>query len=62
MYSYSRDPAPESRFAKSRADAEEHTEKLRGQAVRTVAGHAHDAEDLGFLLAMLGLEKGLPEN
>ena len=58
MYSYdtTNPSATNGQFAKNRAVAEEGIKVQRGQAVRTVAGHAHDAQDLRALLAMLGLE------
>jgi hypothetical protein len=45
-----------SEFARARASAEVGLRTQRDQAVRIVAGKAHDAQDLRGLLAMLGLD------
>lgn len=48
-------PTP-ARVARARAAHEEHLERVRGLAARTVAGHSMDAQDCQHLLAMLGLD------
>lgn len=50
-------PTP-ARVAQARAAHEEHLERVRGLAVRTVAGNSVDAQDCLHLLAMLGLDVG----
>ena len=47
-----------SEFARARVSAEEGLRTQQTHAARTVACHAHDADDLRGLLAMLGLEAG----
>ncbi|WP_033290771.1 hypothetical protein [Amycolatopsis jejuensis] len=48
--------AETSEFARARITAEQDLCVRQDQAVRTVAGFAHDADDLRGLLEMLGLE------
>ncbi|HEX3787223.1 MAG TPA: hypothetical protein VHW44_05130 [Pseudonocardiaceae bacterium] len=48
----------EGRLTQARAVEQIHNSIQNARAIRTVAGHADDAEDCGRLLAMLGLEAG----
>lgn len=50
--------AETSEFARARVAAEQDLRVQQDHAARTVAGHAHDVDDLRGLLAMLGLEAG----
>ncbi|QRP42717.1 hypothetical protein [Amycolatopsis sp. FDAARGOS 1241] len=57
MRSEQRALSPEnSEFARARISAERGLRHQQHQAAITVAGRAHDANDLRGLLAMLGLE------
>ncbi|WP_406635981.1 hypothetical protein [Amycolatopsis sp. WGS_07] len=48
--------AETSEFARARVSAEADLRTQQQHAARTVAGHAHDVDDLRGLLDMLGLE------
>jgi len=47
---------PVSQFTKARVHAQQQRSDHRDRAIRTVAGQAHDRQDLSRLLAMLGLD------
>ncbi|MGX1807600.1 hypothetical protein ACWIGI_17925 [Nocardia sp. NPDC055321] len=53
--------ADQSEFSTARAAEKAALTKQNALASRTVASHAHDAEDCRYLLEMLGLDGSAPE-
>jgi len=48
-------------YVRARAAEDDHAQRERAQAARTVAGNARNSDDCSLLLAILGLDASEPE-
>ena len=51
-----RQPSRHGEFDRAREAEDDHAQRERARAARTVAGNAHDLHDCGLLLSILGLD------